>query len=120
MVVAAVFCFVAVDPAYASSWVPLPRPATTGWGHIDMDSVRREGQYANAWLKIPPNTKVANEAYAEIEVKMDCTGRRWAVMTTLGYSAAGESLEDWHEQGYPDWESVAPDSIAEDVYKLVC
>ncbi|MFU8617174.1 surface-adhesin E family protein [Neisseria sp. LACPHL-SPEC-2024-00856] len=120
MLCLAVFALGLATPAVAADWVRLGDDGGTTIFFGDADS--RTGN--RAWFEqrfAKPqkygNGKFFNKAKALEE--MDCSGKRYRVLTVTWYSKSGKSI-DSATPSYAEWNYVMPGTGGEAQYEFVC
>ena len=110
--------FMAVaSAAHASNWVQVGS-SSNGALFVDTESIRTEAQYRIAWSKgIPVSGDVKEFLGLDL---YDCHGERTAIRSLIQYKQDGTN-ETFNWQDYElHWQPVAPDTMGEDAFKLVC
>lgn len=117
MLCLAVFALGLATPAVAADWV-LVDSNTATFG--DADSRTDNSAWFETRFAKPQkygNGKFFNTAKTLEE--MDCSGKRFRILTAAWYSKSGNSIASY-TPSYAEWNYVIPGTLGEAQYKFVC
>lgn len=113
-------------PLAANAWEPpkgytFAAESANASYYVHLKSLKRKGHWVYAWVvsnnRIKTNAGWSDSARA-YEV-YDCKRQRSALISLAFFNTAGDIIESVREDKL-DWEPIAPDSVAEGVYDIVC
>jgi len=118
--VAAVFGAHCTD-AVAANWVRVTA-SDDGEFFLETDSIRRDGPYTYAWLRLQWSKarEVGEAAYVRTETlyRIECDAKRWASVEGGRYAASGRQV--WSGKLRGEWSYLRPGSIGETVAESAC
>lgn len=120
MLCLAVFALGLATPAVAADWVRLGHDGGTTIFFGDADS-RTDNR---AWFEqryAKPQKHVNGKFYntAKTLEEMDCSGKRFRILTITLYSKSGKSI-DSATPPYDEWYYVKPGTFTEAEYEFIC
>lgn len=116
----------ALLPLTANAWevsegYALAAESANGAYYVHVKSLKREGHKVYAWIVSNGRMKTnggwsdhirAHEVY-------DCKKQRSAVISLAFFNEAGSIIESIQGNEH-EWDPIAPDSVSEGVYEIVC
>lgn len=120
MLCLAVFALGLAAPAVAADWVLLGIGSDNATMFGDADSRTDDRAWFETRHAKPQkhsNGKFFNTT--KLLVEMDCSGKRYRVLTYTVYSKSGTSI-DSYTPSYAKWDYIIPGTVGEGKYEFVC
>ncbi|EOC14840.1 TPA: surface-adhesin E family protein [Neisseria meningitidis] len=120
MLCLAVFALGLATPAVAADWVQVGIDSDNNTTFGDADSRTDNSAWFETRFAKPQkygNGKFFNTAKTLEE--MDCSGKRFRILTATWYSKSGNSIASY-TPSYAEWNYVIPGTLGEAQYKFVC
>ncbi|CEZ20929.1 lipoprotein [Neisseria meningitidis] len=120
MLCLAVFALGLATPAVAADWVQVGIDSDNNTTFGDADS--RTDNRARFETRFAKPQKYGNGKFfntAKTLEEMDCSGKRFRILTATWYSKSGNSIASY-TPSYAEWNYVIPGTLGEAQYKFVC
>lgn len=107
--------------AVAANWLRVTS-SDDGEFFLETGSIRRDGPYTYAWLRLQWSNaqEVGATAYVRTETlyRIECDAKRWAPVEGGRYAASGRQV--WSGKHRGEWSYLRPGSIGETVAEAAC